>query len=30
MAVDRTGRVILTLVDGQVLCIGKKDERKPS
>ncbi|MHC4172218.1 MAG: outer membrane protein assembly factor BamB family protein [Planctomycetota bacterium] len=23
MAVDRTGRVILTLVDGQVLCIGK-------
>jgi len=23
MAVDRTGRVILTLVDGQVICIGK-------
>ena len=26
MAVDRAGHVILTLVDGQVVCIGKKDE----
>ncbi len=28
MAVDRAGRVILTLVDGQVLCIGKEEPRK--
>jgi outer membrane protein assembly factor BamB len=28
MAVDRTGRVILTLVDGQVLCIGKGAPRR--
>jgi outer membrane protein assembly factor BamB len=27
MAVDRAGRVILTLVDGQVLCIGNRPER---
>ncbi|UCG49956.1 MAG: PQQ-binding-like beta-propeller repeat protein, partial [Phycisphaerales bacterium] len=26
MAIDRMGRVILTLVDGQVLCIGKRLE----
>ncbi len=26
MAIDRAGRVILTLVDGQVLCIGEKDK----
>lgn len=26
MAVDRNGRVILSLVDGQVLCIGKPDK----
>ena len=27
MAVDGTGRVVLTLVDGQVLCIGRRLER---
>jgi hypothetical protein len=26
MAVDRDGRVVLSLVDGQVLCIGKKEQ----
>lgn len=32
MAVDRTGRVILTLVDSQVLCIGRQEpfQRKPA
>ena len=27
MAVDGTGRVILTLLDGQVLCIGRRLEK---
>jgi hypothetical protein len=26
MAVDRNGRVILSLVDGRVLCIGEQEQ----